>query len=37
MSNLASKDMGSGDRDCDPTLFIGTVIMFGICRSISTG
>lgn len=30
MSNLASKGMGSGDRDCDPTLFIGAVIMFGI-------
>jgi hypothetical protein len=30
VSNLASKGMGSGDRDCDPTLFIGAVIMFGI-------
>ena len=29
MSNLASKGMGIGDCDCDPTLFIGAVIMFG--------
>jgi hypothetical protein len=29
VSNLASKGMGIGDCDCDPTLFIGAVIMFG--------
>jgi hypothetical protein len=37
VSNLASKGMGIGDCDCDPTLFIGAVIMFGILSEFVYG